>query len=302
MDFNFYQPSGKISPIFYLVAFFFLLLGVPLLSSIYSLLLWYIPFIYIHFIFTGGYGFILVLLLNKILKICKVRNNKTAKYFAILTGIFAVYFIWTSYVTLLYNAGETISSNINTYKLRGLSLTKTFFNIGDFIGISFTPSIITKTMSFLYDNGAWSIRSITVKGFFLALIWFLEAIIIIVVPWLIGTEQVNEPFSEQNNSWFEKKKLPYFIKQPENLDNFLEALKNGNSSILNALEYDNQNSLDYYQITTFAHSKEMIAYINLSNVKVTFDDKGKESNDEKELIKNVKVSLSDLKNLEERFG
>lgn len=302
MEFNFYQPSGKSSPSIYFFAFFFLFLGVPLLSSIYSLLLWYIPFIYIHFIFTGGFGLLLAWTLNRILKLCKVRNNKIANYFALLTGIFAVYFIWTSYITLLYNAGETISSDINTYKLRGLSMTKTFFNIWDFIGISLNPNIISETMSYLYDNGAWSIRTITVKGFFLAFVWFLEAIIVLGVAWLGGTEQVDEPFSEQSNSWFEKKKLPYYIKQPENLEKFLEALRNGKSSVLNSLEYDSQNSMDYYQITTFAHSNEMIAYINFSNVKVTFDDKGKESNDVKELLKNVKVSLSDLSSLEERFG
>ncbi|MDF7820936.1 hypothetical protein P1X15_25155 [Runella sp. MFBS21] len=303
MHSNIYQPSGKSSALIYVIAFFFLLIGVPLLSSVYSLLLWYIPFIYVHFLFTAGLGIVLALTLNKILKIGKVRSKKLANCLALIAALLALYFVWTSYITLLFNAGETITSNLTRHKLRGgLSITKTFFNIEDFINISLNPRVVSETMSYLYAVGAWSIFKITVKGFVLGLIWFLEAIVIVGFTFLLGTSQAEEPFSEESNEWFDKKILPYFIKQPENLEEFVEDLKNGKASVLSSLEYDSQSSMDYYQITTFAHSNEPVAYINFSNVKVSFDDKGKESQDVQDLAKNVKVSLSDLRRLEEQFA
>ncbi|MFD0878268.1 hypothetical protein ACFQ1A_29135, partial [Massilia pinisoli] len=87
------------------------------------------------------------------------------------------------------------------------------------------------------------------------------------------------------------------ISRPENLEGFLEALKNGDSSVLKSLEYDSSGSLEYYQITSFTHAGETTGYINFSNVKASYDDKGKESLHATDLIKNVRVSLADLKSI-----
>jgi hypothetical protein len=294
MNYNFYQPSGKYAPSAIILSILFILIGVPILSSVYSLIIWYIPFIYLNFIATAGLGIILAWVLNRLLKIGKVRNTKFASFLALIVGVFAVYFVWTSYITLLYNAGDTMSAGITSGKAEGLSLTKTFFNIWDFIGISLTPSSIPETMSYLYDNGSWGIKSITVKGIFLALIWLIEAVIIVLLTWSGGTDQADEPFSEQSNSWFDKETLPYKITMPEDFEKFKDELSNGKSSVLQSLDYNSQNGKDYGQITTFSHPNEMEAFMNFENIKVTLDKDGKEDTSTNVLIKNVKISMSDL--------
>ena len=250
---------------------------------------------YINFFVTVGLGFILSWTLNKLLKIGKVRNTKFASALALIVSVFAVYFVWTSYTTLLNNGGDNTSIN-------GVSVTKTFFNIWDFIGISLTPSAIPETMSYLYDYGSWGIKSITVKGFVLAIIWVLEAGIIILSTWIGGRDQADEPFSEQSNSWFDKEKLHYRIKMPENIEKFKEDLTNGKASILQHLEMDNQSSVDYGQITTFSHPNEIEAFMNFENDKITFDKDGKPDIETEVLIKNVKIYMSDFNQMKVKFG
>ncbi|GAB3516688.1 hypothetical protein [Emticicia fontis] len=281
MNPNIYQPSGKVSPLFYVIGALFLFIGLPILSAIYTLLHWYVPFIILHSLFTIGYAVVLANIIEKVIDIGKVRNKKIANYFAFFAGVFAMYFIWASYVTKIVD--ERVGAGI--------------FNINDYLHSILNPGAIPQVMSFLYSVGAWSIKSLTVKGFFLAAIWFLEALIIIVLPWITGTYQAEEPFSEESNSWFEKHKTTSRISRPENLEGFLEALKNGDSSVLKSLEYDSSGSLEYYQITSFTHAGETTGYINFSNVKASYDDKGKESLHATDLIKNVRVSLADLKSI-----
>jgi hypothetical protein len=295
MSHNFYQPSGKFSPLVIILSIIFLLIGVPILSTIYSILIWYIPFIYLNFFATVGLGIILAWLLNRLLKIGKVRNTKFASILALIVGVFAVYFVWTSYITLLNNIGDNTS-------ISGVSVTKTFFNIWDFIGISLTPSAIPETMSYLYDNGSWGIKSITVKGFILVIIWILEVGIVILLTWIGGTDQADEPFSEQSNSWFDKEKLTYRIKMPEDFEKFKADLANGKASLLQSLEYDSQSSTNYGQITTFSHPNEIEAFMNFENVRITLDKDGKEDTSTDVLIKNVKISMSDLNQMKTKFG
>lgn len=299
MNTNTYQPSGKYAATLFPLVIAFYLLGIPFLSVVYSLLIWYIPFIYLNFFLTIGLVVAMSWCLNQLSKWGKLRNIKMANYIAFFAGILAIYLVWASYVTLLVNAGDTVGTG-SSY--RDVTITKTFFNITHFIGIISSPASIVDAMAYLYDNGSWSIKSITVSGFFLAVIWFIEAVIIVVGTWLAGTDQADEPFSEVSNSWFDKKELPYYIQMPEALNEFLDKLNNGQSSILKTLEYDSQSSLDYAQITTFSHESEQVAYINFSHTKVTFDDKGKESKSTDILAKNILVSMVDLNEMETKFG
>ncbi|GAB3516692.1 hypothetical protein [Emticicia fontis] len=283
MNPNLYQPSGKISPLFYPIGALFLCI-VPVLSNVYSQLHWSLPFIFLHFFFTIGYGIALGWILNQALKFGKVRNKKFASYFALITGLVAIYFIWTSYIDLLFKEDSVMRS---FYKENHSSFTV-------------SPSVIWETMSYLYKNGSWNIESYVVKGFLLALIWFLEAFIIVGMTMMTGTTQVEEPFSEQTNTWFEKTKLTSRIRRPVNLEAFLAALGNGQTSVLGSLSYFEfeEESADYYQITIFTHEEETMSYINFSYVVIKTDRKGRESTDVTDLIKNVKVSKADLHSIE----
>lgn len=302
MSQNFYQPRGKVPPVAYSLAIASLLIALPLLASVYSLLIWYIPFLYLNFIITAGFGVLLAWSLNNVLKIGKVRNRKFAMYLALITGLLAIYFVWTSYITLLYNAGDLLSSNITSGKYKGLAITKTFFNIGDFLNINLSPGLIPATMSYLYDVGSWGIKSFTVKGFILGLVWFLEAAIIFLIVIGGGRDQAEEPFSEKGNVWFEKNTLPYYIKLPEDIDKFKEDMSNGNLAALQSLESDTPHSMNYGQITAFSDPNEPNVFMNFVDVKVSFDKNGKESTDSTVLFKNVKVTMNDLNLLQEKFS
>ena len=89
---QFYKPSGKFSPSFILFFLLVSLIAFPLLGLIYAYCIWYIPFIYINFFITLGFGFLVALCVNKVvIRKGKVRNPILALFIGFFAGNVALF-------------------------------------------------------------------------------------------------------------------------------------------------------------------------------------------------------------------
>lgn len=182
-----YKESGNIDP-FRLVISYLLGTGTTMiLGYVYTVITIAIPIPYINFFLTAGLGLILGFIARFLIRFSHVRNKKQRIIFAIIIGILANYFQWTTYILYAYDG--TIPDF--TYYIHNLSW------------IVIPKNFIVALME-INRVGLWSIFGIIFNGFALALIWIAEALIIIAGP-VVGILTTKEyPYSEINGKWYPK--------------------------------------------------------------------------------------------------
>lgn len=178
--FEVYRHSGKFGihgPVMALGAA--LVLAYPL-GFAYSYLLKWIPFVYVNFLLTAGYGFGFGLLGGMLLRFGKVRNTLVAALSGLGIGLVALYFEWNGHVHALFKDAPALC----------------------------LPQEILGAMQALYEHGSWGLRSGgPVTGVPLAIIWGLEAAVIVGLAAFVAYVTIAKtPFCEKNQCWLDEEK------------------------------------------------------------------------------------------------
>jgi hypothetical protein len=179
-SFAVYRHSGKFGihgPLLALLAA--AAVGFPL-GYAYAYIIKWIPFIYINFFLTIGYGFVFGFVTGLLLKIGKVRNGTIACLTGLLVAIIAMFFNWNAHIHTIFKDAPALCS-----------VRQIIFG-----------------MKALYENGSWGLRSSgAVTGIPLAIVWGIEAIIIVGIVTLTSYVAIAEvPFCEQNQCWLDEEK------------------------------------------------------------------------------------------------
>ncbi|RSK46147.1 hypothetical protein [Hymenobacter perfusus] len=294
----YYQPSGRFT-----VSGILGLLGagavvaVPL-ALLYVYAVWYIPFIYINFAVTLGFGFGLGWALKKMVRVGKLRNPKLVGWLSVAIGVWAWYVQWCVYIALLAGAGETESMGSRA------SFTHTTFQEDVFLGSLLNPAAVFSVLPNLAEDGTWSIFSVTVSGVFLYLIWLAEFLVIVGLAWMLPHTEAGVPFSELADEWAEKTTLP------QRSIHFLDT-----AATKAALEAADWNHLQPYQseeATTLAPfgrlhfyrapSDPECCYLSLENVTIELDKNGKSSEKTADVVEYLRVPPRVCTELHTRFG
>lgn len=146
----YYSPSGKMPTWGIFVLLFFVLIAFPLISVIYTYATWYIPYVYVKFILTVGFGISIAFIINRGVKFGKIRNPNLVKWVVIIGALAAIYIHWCLYTSLLLNAGE--SHEFGSLR-RGYNYTETTFNGNMFLGLLLNPKVVFEIISSLLSNG-----------------------------------------------------------------------------------------------------------------------------------------------------
>lgn len=213
-----YQPSGKI-PLSSIGIFLLLCVtAFPLLGTLYTLAIWYIPFIYINFLILAGTAFLVGVLMSRVVvRGGKLRNVKFAVLLSILAGCVTIYTSWAVWVDLVLNSGEVIGGS-------RIGITVSSISFDQVLSIAFRPKAMFELIAEINEFGTWGLRSATVSGSFLTIIWVIEAFGMIVIAAFLGYSNAQEPFCESSNKWFDlsSSKSLTFIDQPDVLIGQLE--------------------------------------------------------------------------------
>ena len=290
----YYQPSRKM-PLG--GVFTFLLGGVvvaAVLALVYIYAVWYIPFVYINFILCIGFGVVLGAVLAQLVRMGKLRHPAAVGGLALLVGLAAVYLQWAIYLTLLLNS-ETTGTGSSAD-------TTTSFSISMFVGLLTHPGFMAEAMKQLNETGSWSLKGSTPSGVFLALIWVLEAVIILGATYFIAQAQASEPFSEVSQEWADEETLPQTVAYAADPAATRTALETGRFEHL--APYASQAGEDRFARVKLhtAPNDPACHYLTMQNVTRTLDKKGKPTEATASIVQHLAISPSASQALKKRFG
>lgn len=280
---KYYKPSGRFSLIF---LFYFLLVSViafPILGLIYAYFIWYIPFIYINFFITIGFGFLIGFFISIIvIKKGKVRNPLLGFIIGLAGAFLALYFHWAIWIDLVINAGESYGSNRIGITVSNIQFLQVF-------SLIFRPDLVFEYINQVNGYGTWGIRGATVSGTFLWIIWAIEFIIVVAISGFLPYLEAKKPFSESNNSWYEEIILPPF-NYIENQQQIIADVLAGNRDIFDLLNKNVDSEKDSHSVFTLYRSKSGKNYLSIDNKTSKIDSKGNIKFDSNQIVEYIAVN------------
>jgi hypothetical protein len=271
----FYKHSGKFGvhgPMLAVLAA--CALAFPL-GIIYAYLIKYIPFIYLNFLITAGYGFVFGFVTSLLMKFACVRSPAVALLSGLAAGIIALYGNWNGHIHVVVKDAP-------------------WFLFPDQIG---------SVMKILYDKGSWSIgfsSSGTVSGIPLAIVWIVEALVIVGLSGIVSYGSIADlPFCEEHRCWLDEE------KKMDKLDVFalpaqIAAFAQGDIAPLEQAGPRVPASGRFARLTLrySARCNDFCAF-SIANVTVTPDKDGKMQESEQKLMTNLWVPKSMVEYLEQ---
>ena len=263
---TYYKASGKFAPSSIIYLLLISITALPILGLIYAYAAWYIPLPYINFLITAGFGFLIGLLVNFIIKKGKVRNSMIALIFGLLAGIIGLYFHWAVWVDLVINAGESYGNS-------RIGVTVSNIKILDVFILAANPVQLFELIGEINQYGTWGIKGMVPTGTLLYVLWAVELLIVVVISSMLPFIRAKQPFCEKSVAWFEEKELTplSFIAEPNTMKTSLE---NKETNIFDTITLA-ENVEGDHSIFTLYSSKHNENYISIENKKAKLDDKGK---------------------------
>lgn len=222
--------------------------GFPL-GLAYAYLIRWIPFIYVNFLVTLGYGFAFGFMTTWILKASQVRNTALAGLTGLMVGVIAFYCEWSGSLHALFDEAPWF----------------------------FRPDQVVRGMQILYEEGSWGLRSSgNVTGIPLAIVWLIEGGIIVGLsaglPWSFVRDT---PFCEKSKVWLDEE------KKIDTLESFtdagqLAALKSGDLMPLTAAKPKADNAAVFTRLLLKRSPNcKTFCTVRVQDVTVSIDNEGK---------------------------
>ena len=280
---KYYQPSKKFSPLAFIYFIIACLTVIPILALIYSYAIWYIPIPYINFFITVGFGFGIGWAVQKLaIDFGKVRNNTVAYTLGFLGALVGLYLSWAIWIDLVINAGETYGTD-----RIGISVSNIqFFQA---LELALQPGVLFELMGQIMDVGVWGFKNTIVSGWFLGVIWIIEAIIIVVMGTIVPASKSGEPFCELNQNWFKEKQLAALT----HLDNRMQAippLENNDYEALKEITKVSDPSQENHSIFTLYANETNENYLSIKNRTATVNKKGETKFKDEEIVKHLRIN------------
>lgn len=290
----YYKPSNKM-PVPGIMA---LLAGgivaALILALVYIYAVWYIPFVYINFFICLGFGLVLGAVLAVLVRLGKLRSPGAVGALALLVGLVAVYLEWGVYLALLFNSETTgVGKEADT---------TTSFSASLFLDIIAHPAAMWLAIQKINETGTWTLKGATPSGVFLAVIWVIEAVMILGATYLMAKAQATEPFSETSNEWAAEETLAHPLTFAQDAAATRTALETGQFHHLTP--HTGTAAEDPFARLKLhsAPNDHNCRYLTLENVTTTIDKKGKASQSATTVVQHLAISPAAFAELQRRFG
>jgi len=260
----YFVHSGKVTVTSILLMTIFGSLAALVLSAIYGYAIAFIPFIYINFFITLGFGAFTGMAVGIGGKIGKARRPGLYCLIGLVVGLLAEYAGWVAW----FYASSSPSFLI------------------------VHPDELLKALELLAITGAWSLFGWTPTGFSLYIIWAVEALIIIGGSALFAYACVQStPFCEHCAQWVENTQTINGFQEIEDNEAFKSKLEQGHIDMVLELGISAEPSLASTEIEiNRCKSCDNSNYLSLTTVEISLDDKGKESKSTDEFVSNLKIT------------
>jgi hypothetical protein len=261
---TYYIHSGKVPVASIVLMLAYGLIAAFLLSLVYGYAIAYIPIIYLNFFLTLGFGALTGYAVGMGGKQGKARNPGFYALIGLLVGLVAEYGGWVAW----------------------------FYASSDQQLLPASPGELWTSIQLVAATGAWSIFGWTPTGFSIYAIWTIEGLMIVGTSTLLAWGFVEStPFCEQCVKWAETTRSKAGFAAIDNIDEFKSQLEQGRIDLVTGLQMADPNSPHSTQVDIHrCNDCDNSCYLSLSSVKVTVDDKGKESKSTDKILTNLKLA------------
>ncbi len=249
-----------------------------IISYIYGVIIAVSPLVYFNFFITVGFGLTLGYGVRIISKLSSIIDKKTSTKISLASGALGIYFSWVVYIL---------------YFLAQDSLFDSYF-IEPFL--VFNPIEVFQIITEINTHGLWEIFGIPFNGWILAIIWMIEAAIIMIVSTLVVKNQPQSPFSLRHDKWYKKYILHKDFESIALQENFRKDLATNCKEVIGLLG----NGLAYHHamISIFFLEEENEQYLTVENVR---NDKSGKRINSTEVTHLLPISRDEAKELIEKY-
>lgn len=262
---SYYQHSGKIGC---LGLPLLLLVGIPcilMLGFVYGYAIYYIPFIYFNFFIVLGYGGVAGFVVGKLARLGKVRNGKVIFFSGLLVGLLAEYTGWITWLT---------------------AATGDLWMLGGFL----FPMEVLSLIQMLNQEGVWSIFGVTPTGWFLNLIWIVEAMMVIgaAVLFCTGTG-LAVPYCEKCKRWVDQEEMITLLEQLADPNLFKAQLEQGDYASILSLKKTSGDRFTKIKLRQCT-SCQQLNMVSVSDVTSYLNNKGEPKSNERSIVNQLLIS------------
>lgn len=143
------------------------LLSAALTAYLYSFLTVIIPFVYLNFLITAGYGIALGFCVKFLSRLAKSRSLSRDLIIAGVIGVSGFFSQWVAHLLFLLMGEHSFAEYV--------------FNFN----VLFKPYLWTDLVIQLSETGSWSVFGKVVSGLLLWAVWIVEAVLIVGLPVLV---------------------------------------------------------------------------------------------------------------------
>lgn len=266
---EFYEHSGRCGPVGVPIAAAAGILAGAVVGLAYVYIINWIPFIYVAFLATLGFGFLVGAAVAWGARLGKIRNMAVSTALGAMFGLLAVYFAW---------AFDPMA--------RVEDVDHPFWQLEH----------IWQYMQFGYANGFWGIgqNGAAVTGPLLAGVWGIEAamiigICVVAVRTLLG----ERPFCEETNQWITTTQnvARLSLVGDDHIEEKLKRLLDGDLSSL--AEFYRAGPEDpavlQFDLATCPDCPTC-NYLTVKSIQTVINKKGEATNEETKLLVNVRIT------------
>lgn len=278
---KYYVPSGSYNLGLQALGYIVSGIAVFFLALVYAALSAIIPLIYLNFLLTVGFGFSIAFIVTFLVKITKNRSRRSQYVMAVVIGLFANYFQWAAYIIYIDSGSVAFVDDI-------LNNLHWILN----------PIVVFEIIVELNGIGLWSVFGLTPTGPELALVWAIEAFIIMGFPVWVLSKKVELPFSESKNQWYKKHTLNKKFKQLAGVFSFEKELDEiGILPAIHSLEKG--DSARHSLVHLYYLEGETHQYLCVENI--TYENGGRGKKHRAFVVSNFKITTQDARDLLSEF-
>jgi hypothetical protein len=264
-----YSPSGVVPVVGGLMTVGGSLLSAAVLAFVYAVVIRWIPFIYLNFLATLGFGMGMGIVITMLASLGKVRSPLFVRFTWLLTLLFGYYVYW----------GVTIW----TFGLwqRGLQV--------------FHPLAISGFATHLFEEGSWGFKNgDPVTGWLLVAFWVVEFGMLVYFSYITAMANLDQPFCESCNEWTETEK-GVALYQATGKEAEWDKVRLGEFHSLLQVPLLSASLGEYVRMDVNACPKcPNSNFLSIQKVKTTVDKDGDESTKESPLIANMTLTGDQL--------
>ena len=215
-----YQHSGQWSLLGIVMPVLVMATLCSVSGLLYSILIHWNPFIYVSFIATFFYCFGIGWLSSKLVKVGRVRQRRLAFLIGLLCGASALYAAWVGHS----------------------------FVIKDYQNFIINPQGLLDFIVALSEYGSWGFGDKPMTGFFLIVVWLIEAGFFLILPALTVYAEISDtPYCEEQGVWLEQRVIIDSVALLN--DDELNALAAGDLHALLKAQVRCSNDLAWMRLT-----------------------------------------------------